>query len=157
MLGGSFENAPLIGYAYKNSGFKILLKNDKWVKVQLSDQDSGWIKIDKVYVSDNNIREEKYSPAYNYPPELKVNNTPLVTDKNTIVIMGTASDSDGIENISLFNGDDKIGLIAPNEDKYDFSFKVKLDNGVNLLNVVGKDKTGLYSKDTIAIRKTSTQ
>lgn len=155
VLGGSFDKAPLIGYAYKNSGFGILLKNDKWVKVKLSDQDSGWIKIDKVYVSDNNIRESKYTPAYNYPPDLKVNTTPLVTDKNTYIIKGTASDSDTIEYISLFNGDDKIGLIAPNENKYDFTFKVKLDEGVNLLNIVAKDKTGLYSKDTTAIRKTS--
>ncbi len=157
VIGGSYDNAPILGTADKNSAFQTILKNDKWVKVKLDEDEYGWIRMDKVLITNNTGRGDGFTVKYNNPPKLSLDKAPMVTSRDTVRIRGKASDSDTIEIISLFNGDDKIGLIAPNEKNYNFSFNVDLEEGINVLNVVGKDTTGLYSKETIAVRKTSVQ
>lgn len=154
--GGSFPEAPVLGMAAKDSGFEAVLQNDEWVKVKHGDAEHGWINADRVQFTNGSGKEGKLDQVFNNPPELiLVEKVPMVTSDNTVLIRGNAYDSDSIQNISLFRGDNKVGLIAPNEKDYDFSFRIKLEDGTNILNIVGKDSTGLYTRETIAVRKTS--
>lgn len=155
--GGSYSKAPVLGTASKDTSFKSVLKNEKWVKVRHGELEHGWIEMDQVLMSGNGSNSGKFKDAYNNPPVLTLREPPMVTKGNTILIRGKAFDRDTMENISLFKGDDKIGLIAPNEKEYEFSFRVELDKGINVLNVVGKDSTGLYTRETIAVRRITAQ
>jgi len=62
-------------------------------------------------------------------------------------------DNDKIEIISVFKGEDKIKLFTPNKNNQSFTIKLQLDDGINVFNVIAKDSQGLFSKQTITIRK----
>lgn len=157
VYGGSYRGAPEIAQAYGGSVFRAVLENNEWIKIDLGEDRFGWVKRSAVSLKETDRLNRRFEQSFNHPPRLSVSDLPMVTDKEKVTVKGTAFDSDSIENISLFKGDRKVGLSAPGSRDYRFSFSVRLDEGVNILNVVGKDTTGLYTRETLTIRRTTIQ
>ena len=85
--------------------------------------------------------------------KIDILNTPLTTNEEEIILSGIVKDNDTIENISVFKGEDKIKLITPNKNNQSFTIRLQLDDGINVFNVIAKDSQGLFSKQTVTIRK----
>jgi len=154
--GGGNENPPVIAYTKKGSTYEMLGYNSRFAKIKLGPEKIGWI-----LKSDVSINKDVKTAGDNYTynevfysqPRINVLNTPLTTDKEEITISGFVTDNDEIENISVFKGEDKVKLLTPNNSSQEFSFKLKLDDGINVFNIIAKDSRGLFSKQTVTIRK----
>jgi len=78
---------------------------------------------------------------------------PLSTKTNLLSIYGTIVDSDKVELVSVFVGNDKVVLIPSDNVEVPLSVKVKLKEEITLITVVAKDSNGLQSKKSFVIRK----
>ncbi len=151
--GSSYDSAPRIGTAYRNSSFKVVFKNKNWVKIVFGDDRYGWVRAKDLIFSPNDTPGDRFEEIFNAPPSLQVNSLPLVIKSGKVYLKGVIFDPNRVENLSLFKGEDKIKLAVPDENSYRFSFEINLDEGMNVFNLVGKDSTGMVSKETIAIRR----
>ena len=153
--GGGFSSSPLIGSSEKDGTYKIVGYDEDFVKVLINDT-TGWFEKDKILFAELNGKNSeinKFKESYYTPPKINILNTPLITQNGEIILSGSVSDNDRIENISVFNGEDKVELLTPDSSSQSFSFKVKLESGINVFNIIAKDSTGLYSKETVTVRR----
>ena len=156
LLGSGFETAPIIGIANKNSEFTLLGFNKDYAKVSLDEERKAWINKKNITLTENEINPDAdniVSNIYYSQPKIDILNTPLTTNEEEIILSGIVKDSDKIENISVFKGEDKIKLITPNKNNQSFTIRLRLDDGINVFNVIAKDSQGLFSKQTVTIRK----
>ncbi len=154
---GEANNTPIIYNTQKGSVFDLLGYTDKYVKIRLSDKRAGWVLKKDVIIKNKKTKRAEgksvISEIFYSQPVINIASTPLITNKEEINISGVVVDSDKIESISIFKGDDKIKLLTPAKNNQEFSFKPKLDNGTNIFSIVAKDISGLFSRKTITIRK----
>lgn len=156
LLGGGFDTAPIVGLSNKNSEFTLLGYNRNYVKVKIDTEKAAWIKKENLTLTENEIGPDTVSMVNNVfysQPKIDILNTPLTTNEEEITLSGIVKDDDKIENISVFKGEDKIKLITPNKNNQSFTIRLKLDDGINVFNIIAKDAKGLFSKQTITIRK----
>ena len=154
--GSGNDNPPIIAYTSKGSIFEMLGSNRRFAKIKLSPENTGWILKKDIEISQNPKKiEDKstFNKVFYSQPKINILNTPLTTNKEEITISGFVVDNDKIENISIFKGDDKIKLLTPNKNSQEFSFRLKLDGGINVFSIIAKDSKGLFSKQTVTIRK----
>ncbi|MGI9533343.1 MAG: MXAN_5808 family serine peptidase [Thermodesulfobacteriota bacterium] len=154
--GGGIDNPPIIAYTSKGSEFDLLGYNERFAKIKVGTGNTGWILKKDVTINQNPKTaeaESTYNEVYYSQPKINVVTTPLTTNKEEITISGFVVDNDKIENISVFKGEDKVKLLTPNNNSQEFSFKLKLDDGINVFNIIAKDSQGLFSKQTVTIRK----
>ena len=154
--GGANDNPPFIAYTEKGSVFDLLGYNDRFAKIKINPDKTGWIMKKDVTINQNPKTPQDlytYNEVFYSQPKINVLNTPLTTNKEEITISGFVVDSDKIENISVFKGEDKVKLLTPDNNSQEFSFKLKLDDGINVFNIIAKDSQGLFSKQTVTIRK----
>ncbi len=156
LLAGGFESAPIIGLSNKTTEFALLGYNNEYAKVSLSKNQNAWINKKGITLTENEIAlgsETLVNDIFYSQPRIDILNTPLTTNEDEIILSGIVKDNDKIENISVFKGEDKIKLITPNKNNQSFTIKLQLDDGINVFNVIAKDSHGLFSKQTVTIRK----
>ena len=156
LLAGGFESAPIIGLSNKTTEFALLGYNNEYAKVSLSKDQNAWINKKGITLTENEIApgsETLVNDIFYSQPRIDILNTPLTTNEDEIILSGIVKDNDKIENISVFKGEDKIKLITPNKNNQSFTIKLQLDDGINVFNVIAKDSHGLFSKQTVTIRK----
>ena len=156
LLAGGFKSAAIIGLSNKKSEFILLGYNKDYAKVRLSKDKNAWINKQGISLTNNKIdpaADIVVNDVFYSQPKISILNTPLTTNEEEIVLSGIVMDNDKIENISVFKGEDKIKLITPNKKNQSFTIKLQLDDGINVFNVIAKDSQGLFSKQTVTIRK----
>lgn len=156
LLGGGFDSAPIVGLGNKQSEYMLLGYNKDYAKIQVDKDKNAWINKKFITLTENKIPPGTVTlinDVYYSQPKIDILNTPLTTNEEEIVLSGIVKDNDKIENISVFKGEDKIKLITPNKNKQSFTIRLQLDDGINVFNVIAKDSQGLFSKQTITIRK----
>jgi len=154
--GGNFEEAPVVGFAEKGKVFITIEKNTEWIKVELGNNLSGWISKDNTLfanVSKQIIDNQNAEHIFQSAPEIKITKMPLSIKTDELPIYGTIFDSDRVELVSVFVGDDKVVLIPSDNEEIPLSVNVKLKEEINLITVVAKDSNGLQSKKSFVIRK----
>lgn len=155
VYGGTFINSPLIAYLNKDSQIKSIAKNGQWVKIRLDELNNGW--VDKKYLLDTSQTNNSYIPinlqkVYNEPPSIEITELPLVSESSKIDIEGKISDSNGVKLVAIFVGEDKVYLNTTNKLESTLSATLNLDKGINYINIIAKDSTGLESKKTFIVR-----
>lgn len=158
---GGNSSLPVIAYAGKGSVFELLGYKGEHAKIKLpASERAGWVLRKDVEINNETVEAEKENatPDLNEifvysQPEINIASTPLVTNEDYIKISGFVVDNDRIENISIFKGDDKIKLLTPGKKSQEFSFSSSLEDGLNVFSVVVKDSAGLFSKETVTVRK----
>ncbi len=159
IMGGN-DTLPLIAYAESGSVFDLLGYKGEHAKIRLPTLErAGWvlkenIKIDKEQKKEKDSHDFKEVFFYSQP-SIDIASTSLVTNKKEISIRGSVTDNNKIESISIFKGDDKIKLLTPNKNSQVFSFNSSLEDGINVFSIVAKDTSGLFSKETVTIRKST--
>jgi len=156
LLAGGYKSAAIFGLSNKKSEFKLLGYNKEYAKVRLSKDRNAWINKQNITLTKNKIdtgTEIVVNDIFYSQPRINILDTPLTTNEEEIILSGIVMDNDKIENISVFKGEDKIKLITPNKNNQSFTIKLKLDDGINVFNVIAKDSQGLFSKQTVTIRK----
>ncbi len=156
--GGGFNEAPVIAMPQKDASFIGLGENDKWVKIKLHENLSGWISKDKVLVSKlssppQTVDNTLFKETFEAPPVISVTGLPISTNSTRITLNGDINDKDGIELISVFIGDDKVALLPSTKTDVPVSLELTLDDEVNLITIIAKDSKGLLSKQSFVVRK----
>lgn len=154
--GGKFEEAPVVGYAEKGKVFNTIDKDKEWIKVELGNSLSGWISKDNILftsVLKQVINNQSSEHTFQSAPEINITKMPLSTKTNLLSIYGTIVDSDKVELVSVFVGNDKVVLIPSDNVEVPLSVIVKLKEEITLITVVAKDSNGLQSKKSFVIRK----
>lgn len=155
---GGNNTLPVIAYAGKGSVFALLGYKGDYAKIKLPTfERAGWVLRKDVEIN-REAEKENTSPDLNEifvysQPDINIASTPLVTNEEYIKISGFVVDNDTIESISIFKGDDKIKLLIPDKRSQEFSFSSSLEDGLNVFSVVVKDSAGLFSKETVTVRK----
>lgn len=91
--------------------------------------------------------------AFKDSPSINITEIPLSTKSEEAPLKLSVNDKDGVEVVSVFVGDDKVMLIPSGEKKLSVSAKVKLEEGVNLITVLAKDKEGFTSRESAVVRR----
>jgi len=155
--GGSYQEAPIIAISEKDAVFKTIGTNGTWIKIELDEKLLGWInksKVQPVENSNGNLNaKSSYIETFETPPIISISNPPLFTSTGTVTLSGDVNDSDGIELISVFVGDDKVALLPSSQTKVPVSLELELNEEVNLITIIAKDTKGLLSKQSFVVRK----
>ncbi|MER3445493.1 MAG: hypothetical protein C4291_01050 [Candidatus Dadabacteria bacterium] len=93
--------------------------------------------------------------GFDEPPYITILNPPLSTTSQELAIKGSVKDKDGVELVNVFVGDDKVALLPSAGKEVAISVKVKLNKGTNLITILAKDKEGLVSRESVAVRRDS--
>lgn len=159
IMGGN-STLPVIAYAGSGSVFDLLGYKGKYAKIKLPTLErAGWVLKKDIKIG-KKTQKEKNNPDFKEvffysQPSIDIASTSLVTDKKEIKISGSVADNNKIESISIFKGDDKIKLLTPYKNSQVFSFNSSLEDGINVFSIVAKDTSGLFSKETVTIRKST--
>lgn len=154
--GGSFVEAPVIGVSKKGAIFKTIGEREGWLKINLKDHLTGWIKKEDVLLTNlipNPSDALGFTESFEEPPSIDIVTPPLSTGSQEVDISGVIKDEDGVRLVSVFVGDDKVKLLPSTGREVPVSLKVKLNDGINLITVFAKDSAGLFFKETFVVRK----
>jgi carboxyl-terminal processing protease len=160
--GGSYKEAPIIALTEPGAVFSGLGHSDGWVKIKIENNSAGWINKNKVNISALGITGGQsgsplYKETFEAPPVINVKGVPVSTTSKMITLNGDVNDKDGVKLVSVFIGDDKVALLPSTKTDLPMSFKLKLDNDVNLITIIAKDSNGLLSKQSFVVRKEDQQ
>ncbi len=157
--GGGYTQAPIIAIAEEGTIIDSVAENDDWIKISLKDSNSGWINKKKVMVTDDTYEEKEeaangtLSDVFEAPPIINIDVPPVTTSSPEISLVGDINDTDGIDLISVYVGDDKVALLHTVKQNVPVSFKLKLLEDINLITIIAKDSKGLLSKQSFVVRK----
>lgn len=152
--GGGYSEAPIIGLAPEGAVFGALGASEKWVKVKLGENEAGWIRRSKTSKSDSAPAENgpEYTMVFDAPPIIRVKNLPTSTPGEMLQLSGDIMDTDGINLISVFVGEDKVAMFPASDKQVPVSVEVKLSDEINLITIVAKDSKGLQSRQSFVVR-----
>lgn len=156
--GGGYNEAPIIALAGQGTTFSGLGQNGVWVKIKINENSSGWIKKEKVVISETAPPSQPRGSSmlkeiFEAPPVINVTGMPVSTNSRMITLNGDVNDGDGIELVSVFIGEDKVALLPSTKTAVPVSVNLELENEVNLITIIAKDSTGLLSRQTFVVRK----
>lgn len=160
--GGSFKDAPIVATAEKGATFSALGQNSNWVKIKLDNDFIGWANKDKVIVSESQSGASgqgspQFRKTFEAPPIMSFTPPPATTSSPTVKLDGKVTSKDGVELVSIFIGDNKVALLPSTKTELPVSVDLRLEDDVNLITVIAKDRKGLLSKQSFVVRKEAQQ
>ncbi len=160
--GGSFKDAPIVATAEKGATFSALGQNSNWVKIKLDNDFIGWANKDKVIVSESQSGAQgqgspQFRKTFEAPPIMSFTPPPATTSSPTVKLDGKVTSKDGVELVSIFIGDNKVALLPSTKTELPVSVDLRLEDDVNLITVIAKDRKGLLSKQSFVVRKEAQQ
>ena len=160
--GGSFKDAPIVATAEKGATFSALGQNSNWVKIKLDNDFIGWANKDKVIVSESQSGAQgqgspQFRKTFEAPPIMSFTPPPATTSASTVRLDGKVTSKDGVELVSIFIGDNKVALLPSTKTELPVSVDLRLEENVNLITVIAKDRKGLLSKQSFVVRKEARQ
>ena len=93
-----------------------------------------------------------YTMIFDAPPIISVDNLPTSTPGEILQLSGDIVDTDGINLISVFVGEDKVAMFPASDKEVTVSVEVKLSDEINLITIVAKDSKGLQSRQSFVVR-----
>jgi carboxyl-terminal processing protease len=157
--GGSFSEAPVIAVSQKGAVFRAVGENTNWVKVELGKDLYGWIQKAELRLEGQNLfsplNDSKFTEVFEEAPFIEITPPPLTTSSREVELKGTIRDKDGVRLVSVFVGDNKVELLPAKEKTLPVSFRVELNEGVNLITVFAKDSKGLFVKESFFVRRST--
>jgi len=155
--GGGFAEAPIIALTQKGSKFSSEGNTEGWVKINLDEEFTGWININKTQTNEKSetaqLIDAQYQETFEAPPVINLKDLPVSTKLNVINLFGDVEDQDGIELVSVFIGDNKVALLPSHKTSVPLSVDIELEEDINLITVIAKDSKGLLSKQSFVVRK----
>lgn len=151
--GGGYAEAPLVGIAKKGSVFNTLGRSENWVKVRIGENSAGWIEERKTINSELVGGTPLYKEQFEAPPVISIQNLPTSTQSPTLQLNGVVRDTDGVELIWVFVGDDKVAMLPTSDMEVPLSVELELEDRVNLITVLAKDSKSLRSRRSFIVRK----
>ena len=100
-----------------------------------------------------NKTELKTENEYRQAPEISVSKLPYKFDSDFLPLKGVISDSDKVNLVTIFVGDNKVYLNSQNSKELDLSTNVELEKGINYITFIARDKNGLESRKTFVVRR----
>ncbi|GBD38778.1 Carboxy-terminal processing protease CtpB [bacterium HR37] len=155
--GGSFSEAPVLAVSQKGAVFRAVGENTNWVKVELGKDLYGWIQKAELRLEGQNLfsplNDSKFTEVFEEAPFIEITPPPLTTSSREVELKGTIRDKDGVRLVSVFVGDNKVELLPAKEKTLPVSFRVELNEGVNVITVFAKDSKGLFVKESFVVRR----
>lgn len=158
ILGGSFEGAQIVGSAHRNSMVKVLGASDKWIRVEGKNSVTGWVPEKNLRIGPAGDSQREISPldeVFETPPSVTFSEFPLSTSALEVTIEGSVSGRNSIESVAVWQKGDKVRLFTPGRKNAPVLFSLNLEEGMNLFTVIARDKKGMTSRKTLAIRRDS--
>lgn len=154
IYGSPSEKSSIVAYASKDSLFKSDISNNEWAKVSLDSSSRGWINMKFLTTTDKKVTEANITitSSFQQPPQIKLDQPPLLIKNNEISLKGIVQDSDGVRLITVYLGEDKVYLKNFYSQSAAVDTKISLKSGINYINIFAKDKLGLISKKTYIVR-----
>lgn len=158
ILGGRFEGAQIVGSAHRNSRVNVLGTSDKWIRVEGKNSVTGWVPEKNLRIGPTGGSQREISPldeVFETPPSVTLSKFPLSTGAPEVTIEGSVSGRNSIESVAVWQKGDKIRLFTPGRKNAPVLFSLNLEEGMNLFTIIAKDKKGMTSRKTLAIRRNS--
>ena len=159
IYGSTEENgAPMVSRTEADEKLPMQAESDNWVKVQYAEDHIGWIQKDDSFRQTNTGEIAELKPVYSHrPPVIEVMQPtlPFITDAAEIKLTGQASDEQKVSDIYILNNDQKA-FYKSNQNSSIINFlafdsKVKLEEGINHIEIVARESKDLYSVKTIVV------
>lgn len=163
---GSTEEAgaPQVSLAEFEQKLPLQAEGDNWVKVQYAQESIGWIQKDESFRQVNEGEAAELKPVYSHrPPVIEVQQPtlPYITDAAELKLSGLASDEQMVSDIYILNNDQKAFYKSngkgPTVNSLLFDTTIKLEEGINHIEIVARESKDLYGVKTIVVfrKKTS--
>ena len=159
---GKSSSTQVISYANNGATLMADRETKSWYRVIMPEDRFGWIRSDKVEIS-----ERSYSRVHK-SPDLLLQNVPPLIELDTqrphdtfrqehISISGTVGDDSAIKYVYILVNEDKVfyksNKDASEEDKSRIAFAsdIPLEDGPNIISIVARDDQDLLSTKTFVV------